>query len=201
MLVRHRNRLFCLGLIGLLVSVCGSSAPLSWSRSAFTPFVPTQRPTKAIGDFDGDGRPDVARIDDQRADASEVSVQLSGSTVSATLHTAVAALVEGDVDHDGDLDLLATTVSGDVVLWVNDGHGHFTRRLPSERHGMAADDAVRAGAGNVLVAVTSAPAPFSSGTHTRESVVVTKIRPPTAPSIPARHLLLLHALRAPPVFV
>jgi hypothetical protein len=197
---RHQNSFFYLGLLGLLVSVCGSTATLSRSRGAFTPFVPIQRPTQAIGDFDGDGRPDVARIRDRRADAAEISVQLSGSS-EATLHTPVTALVDGDVDHDGDLDLLATTVSGDVVVWINDGHGRFTRRLPSETHTLTAEPVAGAAQAHAVVAITTAPPPCSARTHARASVVVTKIRPPTAPLIVARHLLLLHALRAPPFLV
>src|SRR5437773_5907659 len=36
--------------------------------------------------------------------------------------------VLADVDGDGDLDLLVSTLSGGVVLFVNDGHGVFTQR-------------------------------------------------------------------------
>src|SRR5205085_11295685 len=36
--------------------------------------------------------------------------------------------VFADVDGDGDLDLLVSTLGGGVALFVNDGHGVFTER-------------------------------------------------------------------------
>src|SRR3989441_6855163 len=36
--------------------------------------------------------------------------------------------VFADVDGDGDLDLLVSTLGGGVALFINDGHGVFTER-------------------------------------------------------------------------
>jgi hypothetical protein len=36
-----------------------------------------------------------------------------------------------DVDGDGDLDVLVSTVDAPLALWINDGTGHFTRRDPA----------------------------------------------------------------------
>jgi hypothetical protein len=42
-------------------------------------------------------------------------------------------VVAGDVDDDGDLDVVASFGSLDLAIWRNDGAGHFTR-LASGRH-------------------------------------------------------------------
>src|SRR5437867_12736851 len=39
--------------------------------------------------------------------------------------------VFADVDGDGDLDLLVSTLGGGVTLFLNDGHGVFTERTAS----------------------------------------------------------------------
>src|SRR5262252_7023074 len=35
-----------------------------------------------------------------------------------------------DVDRDGDLDVIASTVNEPFAAWINDGYGHFTRQRP-----------------------------------------------------------------------
>jgi len=40
----------------------------------------------------------------------------------------VLRAVLGDVDRDGDLDIVATTVDQPVAIWLNDGRGHFARQ-------------------------------------------------------------------------
>jgi hypothetical protein len=42
-------------------------------------------------------------------------------------HVTIRAAVATDIDSDGDLDVVATTDRG-LVVWVNDGAGHFRRR-------------------------------------------------------------------------
>ena len=42
-------------------------------------------------------------------------------------------VVADDVDQDGDLDVVASVGSLDLMVWQNDGAGHFTR-LPSSHH-------------------------------------------------------------------
>jgi len=103
----------------------------------------------AIGDVDGDGRPDVflARVGGPSAlyknlggwkfknIARESGVDLSNRrTMGATLV---------DIDGDGDLDLLVTVLGGPNGLFLNDGHGKFadvtdTAGLASQRGSMTA---------------------------------------------------------------
>lgn len=40
----------------------------------------------------------------------------------------LVALVASDIDADGDLDLVANDGSLDLLVWINDGSGHLTRR-------------------------------------------------------------------------
>jgi hypothetical protein len=39
----------------------------------------------------------------------------------------IVRAIAADVDHDGDLDIVAVTNEG-LALWINDGAGHFARR-------------------------------------------------------------------------
>src|SRR6267378_2611812 len=86
----------------------------------------------ALGDVDGDGLVDIflARVGGPSAlyknlgdwkfkdITRESGLELNGrNTLGATLV---------DIDGDGDLDLLITSLGGPNGLFLNDGHGHFT---------------------------------------------------------------------------
>jgi len=45
--------------------------------------------------------------------------------------TKVVAAALADIDADGDLDLVASDGTLDLLVWSNDGSGHFTRIYPS----------------------------------------------------------------------
>ena len=88
----------------------------------------------ALGDVDGDGLPDVYLTSNQ---GSNVLYHNLGDwrfeDVTARAGVALAGrhstgAVFADVDGDGDLDLLVSTLGGGVALFVNDGHGVFTER-------------------------------------------------------------------------
>jgi hypothetical protein len=123
--------------LGALLLIGALSAAVALRKpSAFTPFVPQAPPQRALGDFDGDGRVDTALIQEGSGNRG-ISVQLSGSPDAVRLEAAVTGVIEGDIDHDGDLDLVAATASGDLLIWLNDGHGRFTRQAASRTRGLS----------------------------------------------------------------
>ena len=56
----------------------------------------------------------------------ETALQLPGVEPG----TKVVAAALADIDADGDLDLIATDGTLDLLVWSNDGSGHFTRKYP-----------------------------------------------------------------------
>src|SRR5207245_887971 len=88
----------------------------------------------ALGDVDGDGLPDVYLT--SPGGSNVLYRNLGGWRFEDITARAGVALtgrhstgaVFADVDGDGDLDLLVSTLGGGVVLLVNDGHGVFTER-------------------------------------------------------------------------
>jgi FG-GAP-like repeat len=87
-----------------------------------------------IGDFNTDGRPDIAVVDHVGRLASQyayrIDFALSGQTAEdltfQSTHDAVT-ITAADIDRDQDLDVIVTLpISGETVgIWLNDGHGHF----------------------------------------------------------------------------
>jgi hypothetical protein len=53
--------------------------------------------------------------------------------------TRLVALVASDIDADGDLDLVANDGSLDLLVWINDGTGHLTRRYAQQHRGWRDD--------------------------------------------------------------
>jgi hypothetical protein len=88
-----------------------------------------------IGDFDTDGKPDVAVADHIGRDANgyayriefSMSGQVSGGVTFQSTQNAIT-IRAADVDSDRDLDIVVgLPISGRTVgVWLNDGHGHFT---------------------------------------------------------------------------
>jgi len=171
------------------------------SRGRYTRFVAPPLPQHAIGDFDGDGQLDVANISARSSGRQDISIALSGSAGDIRLDASVSALIEGDFDHDGDLDLLATTPSGQVLIWVNDGHGRFTRQEPSQRRTIAGEP-VLASAGDPSVSVVAVDGwVLEAPVRAHRAVVARAIRPPTSISIVSRDRQLVPQFRAPPAAV
>jgi len=189
-------------LIVLLLFSFGVSLPAvtQWrGRARFSRFVTTPLPQRAVGDFDGDGRPDVARIDRQAPGRGGISVTLSGSSDAVSLGASVESLIEDDVDHDGDLDLLATTGTGDVLIWVNDGHGQFTRRSQSPTPTVSGQPAFQSHDAPSIVAATTSSPVLPARVHAWRAVVALAARPPTDSHLVSRTTDLFPPLRAPPV--
>jgi len=89
----------------------------------------------AIGDFDTDGKPDVAVADHIGRDANgyayRIEFSMSGQDPGGVTFQSVQNAVTiraADVDADKDLDIIVgLPMSGRTVgVWLNDGHGHFT---------------------------------------------------------------------------
>src|SRR5580692_3145288 len=105
-------------LVVLVMIIMGGTLWLGgtlWAAAArapgFTPFVPQTLPQGAPGDFDGDGHPDLALIQNG-ADGPHVSVRLSGSPGVVMLDAEVIGVIAADIDDDGDVDLVTAAPSG-----------------------------------------------------------------------------------------
>lgn len=100
-----------------------------------------------LGDMDGDGDLDVACVD---VTGSVVRVRFNDGTGTFSLRAATpdipanspGTVVLGDVDADGDLDMLLVGATGGVTTRLNSGSGSFTA--------LAGSVAVGAGAGNIV---------------------------------------------------
>jgi hypothetical protein len=154
-------------------------------------------PQRAEGDFDGDGRPDLAFIRDGRGGPCVV-LTLTGSGDAACFDVPVTSLVQHDIDHDGDLDLVAATPSGEVLIWLNDGQGHFTQMTATQEGELSGEATVGVPGFHEPAALRMtrlAPLPLRRA----ETVVVqVRIRPPTPFRFLSFALSLLPAFRGPP---
>ena len=178
----------------LLAATCWAS--LGRATRTLTPYTPPTLPQRAQGDFDGDGFGDVALIQNH---ANQVSVSLSGSTDVVYLNANVGSLIAKDIDGDGDLDLVAGTPSGQVMAWINDGHGRFTLKKARSSSRMASETMFADTLQGEPAALVSA-APFvAPAVRSWMAVVATLSRPPTAPIAHGLDALRLSSPRAPPV--
>src|SRR5579863_1823099 len=93
----------------------------------------------AIGDLDGDLRPDLANIQTGRSDVSQtdywIQLQLTAAerqTILVVGPTGGLQIVARDVNGDNALDLVLTTawLKEPVAILLNDGHGVFSRVDP-----------------------------------------------------------------------
>src|SRR5262250_1459219 len=117
--MRHSRILLaiCLGL--LAGAIPATANPHSHSALLVEPW---------RGDFDNDGRADVASVE-AGAERSTLRITLSRSGVRELGHAGWIQAIAGiDFDHDGDIDLLVGTSEG-AVVWLNDGRGIFVREL------------------------------------------------------------------------
>jgi hypothetical protein len=95
-------------------------------------------PQFAIADFDGDDLPDVVSIQPgQNASAADgcwIELRLSAAGRQSIHLPALVGVVEArDANGDGAVDLVFSTAWSrqPVALYLNDGHGHFSRAEPA----------------------------------------------------------------------
>jgi len=94
-----------------------------------------------IADLDGDGRPDFAIVRAEGWDSKglryRIELQLtrgvSPSSFSVSAEKGGLRLIPRDVDGYGDLDLVVMSAwaLAPVGVWINNGHGQFTRADPT----------------------------------------------------------------------
>jgi len=163
----------------------------------FVPYVPGSPPQLAVADFDADGSPDLAVIHDGR-NGSDVSITLSGLPDTVELKVSARSVAASDIDHDGDVDLVATTSLNEIVVWLNDGRGHFTEEHRSTLpHVSPLANLVDAGR-TEPAAVSTAETKLAEPTSTHSPVVVASVHQPTVlwPVRPSS--VSPPSLRAPP---
>ncbi len=86
----------------------------------------------ALGDVDGDGRPDVVLASEEKPAAlyrNDGEMHFSDVTKASGLDftgVSTTSVVLADVNGDRHLDLIAGTFGGPLKLYLNDGKGHFT---------------------------------------------------------------------------
>ena len=85
----------------------------------------------ALGDIDGDGRPDVFLASVERPaalyhnDGNFHFIDVTAASGIDTRGLATTGAAFADVDGNGTLDLICGTLGGPLKLWLNDGKGHF----------------------------------------------------------------------------
>ena len=108
-------------------------------RLPFGPEDATIRSAKA-GDFNGDGRMDLAVIDQRTGPAVFVGTSGDGFGPASPLGDGSAApyaIEVTDLDQDGSLDVLVGNVESRPVAYLNDGEGQFTGVPFGDHEGVA----------------------------------------------------------------
>ncbi len=114
----------------LFVVSLTSSAQNSWIFSAPRDYpVGSQPQSVVVGDFNGDGRPDIATANQASNDISILPQNGDGSfqaAVNNPVGNGPVSLQVGDVNNDGKLDLLVLNVSDDTLgVLLGNGDGTF----------------------------------------------------------------------------
>jgi hypothetical protein len=195
-----RRRLTHLAL-GVLILAGTALAPATRHPGGFAPFVPRALPQRAPGDFDGDGRQDLAIIQDG-AGGSHISVRLSGSSSTVSLESSAVTIVVTDIDQDGDLDLVAVAASGQVIAWLNDGRGRFTKQETSRSSRPSPETVVVDPLMDQPLALgATAPSVVVPRSSSGTPVAATLVRPSSVPLAFDLGFLSLPGLRAPPLSI
>lgn len=120
---------FCVGL----VSFVGIVYAMAWTLSSSTSETKDTNVT-ILGDFDGDGDLDyIAANTELVTDVYKNDLYINNGSGTFTHDstfghsTSGEEMVSADLDGDGDLDLVRTTVAGDIYTYRNNGAGAMTQ--------------------------------------------------------------------------
>ena len=184
--------------MGLLLLIGAPRVSVPGTSGTLTSLVPWSAPQNAAADFDADGLPDVASIQGFSSGA-RVSVALSGSPEVLTFDADGVSIVAGDVDHDGDVDLVLATPANGVVIWLNNGHGGFTQEQPVASPDVSPLATVTGAANDQPIALgPTVPQVVGSSRGYETAVVKTRVRPPTVRVLVALSDFTSLTLRGPP---
>jgi hypothetical protein len=218
---RHRFAMRCAGfclcvallLVFLLFDLGGTSAAAS-AILQNTPAITVGRVFSfVVADFDGDRYPDLAAVEARRIDSSftdySIRLQLSASGRHAIqlLAPSGGLLIEArDVNGDRAVDLVLSTawLRQPVAIFLNDGHGSFSRVEPTALPGAFANTAAnRASSSNQGAETVGIPPQPRSGIFS-EATNLPDVRRGTDPIFFSSSLFLFdspfisEADRAPP---
>jgi hypothetical protein len=117
--------------------------------------------------------------------------------------TKVVAAALADIDADGDLDLVASDGTLDLLVWSNDGSGHFTRMYPA--HGpsggwLSRDASLDPGSGSLPASVVpGGSASLVTAARLTRALDPAEWRAASTDSLPRRRTDLTRGSRAPPL--
>ena len=137
--VARRYRFGCSCLLLLLTLFCGSAKANTDAQKIRNASVAAGLPF-AIADFDGDLHPDLASVQTGRSDSyrADYWIQLQLTTGGRQSFQVIASvgglrITARDVNGDRAVDLVLTTAlrGQPVAIFLNDGHGGFSRAEPT----------------------------------------------------------------------
>lgn len=123
---------FALGSLAATLFLCGATASAQSQFQTRQYKGPWYSKGICSGDFNGDGRTDVATADGNFANVSILFGQADGTLSAATFYSIASgfadltSIVPGDFNADGNLDWAVTDAANDTVeIWLNNGAGSF----------------------------------------------------------------------------
>jgi len=167
----------------------------------------------AIADFDGDLRPDLARIQTGRSDFSridywiELQLSAAGRQSIRLVGPAGGLVIEArDVNGDQALDLVITTAlfGQPVAIFLNDGHGSFLRAETTAFPGAFSesktnwDSATKLATDTIGVPPQPGAGSCAEGKDSRHRASPAGLIPPSSAGFPANPFAVSQPGRAPP---